>query len=91
MTILQELFYGNINPNDGGFNSNSEYGKAMRMIADNEEKLLALLKDTEKNLFVGFRDAQFMLNGITVEEKFIQGFKIGMLVMIEVMESQKGV
>ena len=89
MTILQELFYGNIVPNDDGFDYNSGYGRAMRVIADNEEKLLMLLKDVERRLFVNFRDAQSTLNSITAEEKFIQGFKMGALIMIEVLKSQK--
>ena len=89
MSILKELFYGNITPNEGYFDCHSEYGKAMRVIADNERKLLALLKDAEKNLFVGFRNAKSALNSITAEEKFVQGFKMGALMMIEVIRSQK--
>jgi hypothetical protein len=84
MTILQDLFYGNIAPHAGRFDSHSEYGKAMQVIADNEAKLLILLKDTEKNLFVGFRDAQSELNAITAEEKFIQGFRLGALMMLDI-------
>ncbi len=84
MTILQDLFYGNMSPNDGRFDSHSEYGQAMRVLADSEQKLLALLQDAEKNLFVDFRDAQAALNGITAEEKFIQGFTLGALMMLEI-------
>ncbi len=91
MTILQDLFYGNIDPNTGSFDKDSEYGKAMRTIADNEEKLLVLLNGTEKNLFLDFTNAQSSINGITAEEKFIHGFKLGALIMIEVMGSRKGV
>ena len=87
MSVLQELFYGNIIPNAGGFDKNSEYGKAMKQIEENEEKLLALLKDTEKRLFIEFANAQSRLNGITAEEKFIEGFKLGMLMMAEVAGS----
>jgi len=88
MTILQDLFYGNIAPNAGRLERNSQYAKAMQVIADSEEKLLALLKDAERNLFIDFSDAQSTLNGITVEEKFIQGFKLGALIMIEVTASR---
>jgi len=89
MSILQDLFYGNITPNLGGFDRNSQYGKAMKQIEENEEKLLTLLKDTEKKLFIDFANAQSRLNGITAEEKFIEGFKLGMLMIIEITGSHQ--
>lgn len=90
MTVLQELFYGSILPNSGTFDRTSEYGKAIHLIDCNEAKLLALLKDTEKSVFIDFRDAQLKLNSITAEENFIQGFKMGALIIFEVFEKQRG-
>lgn len=89
MTILQDLFYGNVAPDTGSFDQDSEYGKAMQTIADHEEKLLVLLNGTEKGLFLGFTNAQSLINSVTAEENFIHGFKLGALIMIEVMGSSK--
>jgi hypothetical protein len=89
MTILKDLFYSNIDLNIGSFDKDSEYGKAMQTIADNEEKLLVLLNGTEKGLFLDFTNAQSSLNNVTAEENFIHGFRLGALIMIEVMGSPK--
>jgi len=91
MTILQELFYGNIFSHNDTFDRDSEYGKAIQLIDCNETKLLALLDDTQKSLFTDFREAQVTLNNITAEESFIQGFKMGALIMLEVFEKERGI
>lgn len=91
MSILQELFYGNVFSHNDTFDRNSEYGKTIQLIDDKEAKLLALLNDTEKSLLIEFCDAQVTLNNITAEENFIQGFKMGALIMFEVFERQRGI
>lgn len=91
MSILQELFYGNIFPHNDTFERDSEYASAIQLIDCSETKLLALLNDTDKSLFIDFRDAQLTLNNITAEENFIQGFKMGALIILEVFEKQRGI
>jgi len=91
MSILKELFYGNVFPHNDTFDRNSEYGKAIQLIDCIEAKLLALLNDTEKSLLIDFCDAQLTLNNITAEENFIKGFKMGALIIFEVFEKQRGI
>jgi len=86
MSILQEIFYGNIFPHNDTFERDSEYGRAIQLIDCIEAKLLALLNDTEKSLLIEFCDAQLTLNNITAEENFIQGFKMGTFIILEVFE-----
>lgn len=57
----------------------------MQAVTENEEKLLALLNHTETKLFVVFSDAQSKLNSITAEENFIQGFKLGALIIMKII------
>ena len=59
MNILQELFYGNIDPNTNSFDRVSDFGKNMKIISENEEK-------------------------------FINGFRLGSLMMIEILKDQRG-
>ena len=89
MTILQDLFYGNILPNTDRFDESSVYAKTIQTIDDNEEKLLSLLKDREKKLFIDFCDAYSSLNGFTAEKKFILGFRLGALMMLEIIGYKK--
>ena len=90
-SILEELFFGSIDPNTGSFAPNSEYDKAMKIVCDNEEKLIELLDGREKNLFVDFANAHSTINGATAVEKFAYGFTLGALMMIEVMEKKESI
>ena len=48
--MLEELYFGNINPNEKQFDPSSEYAENMQIIVDNEEKLTLLLTGKEKDL-----------------------------------------
>jgi len=89
--MLEELFFGNINPNEKQFIRNSEYAKNMKIISDNEEKLTLLLAGKEKDLFLDFVNAQSSVNAITAIENFIIGFRLGVKIGIEVMDGEDGV
>lgn len=86
--ILKDLYYGNINPNEKPFIRDSEYGKEIKIVSETEDKLLALLNDTEKELFQTFSDAHGNMNRIAVTDGFVDGFCLGMRIAIEVMQKQ---
>lgn len=73
--ILEELYFGNIDPNTSFFPKDSNYGRAMETISDTENKLMELLEGKEKKLFLDFVNAQSEINGILSVEKFMDGFK----------------
>ena len=50
--MLEELYFGNLNPNDRSYIRDSGYGKAVRTISENEEKLTELLEGKEKKLLL---------------------------------------
>lgn len=88
MPILRDLFYGSVGPKNT-FDQNSEYGKALTAIADNEQTLRALLTETQNELLINLCDALSALNNMTAEEHFTQGFQLGALLMMEILESRK--
>ena len=60
---LEDLYYGNLNPSAKCFDRDSEYGKFLKIIDDNEQKLTAFLdrvcKDSEEShLFSQLMNAQ---------------------------------
>jgi len=85
-SILHELYYGNISPNEKSFIRDSEYGKTIQVVSDSEEKLLKLLNDEEKELLKTFSNAQGDLNTISVADSFADGFCLGMRIAIEIMQ-----
>ncbi len=83
-SVLEELYMGNIDPNTSFFEHDSDYGKVMDRIIENEDKLLKLLNEPEKSMFTAFTGAQMELDSLTAIEKFSIGFKLGTLLMVEV-------
>jgi len=86
--ILKQLYYGNISPWEKPFNRDSEYGKVIKTVSATEEKLVALLNETEKELFQQFSNAHGDLSRIAIADSFVDGFCLGMRIGIEVMEKQ---
>lgn len=88
--MLEELYYGNINPNEKQFIRNTQFDKAMHILSENEEKLTLLLDGKEKKLFLDLVNAQSEINGITSVEGFINGFRLGARIAIEIMNEDDG-
>ena len=51
MRILEEFWYGNIEPTEYDTSSCKEYKKLLELICRNEEKLRATMTDEQKELF----------------------------------------
>jgi len=81
---LSELYFGNIQPNVKDYDINSEFGKVMKIISENEAKLIEILDNNEKELFVNFTNAEAEIIGLTRVDAFIDGFKLGANIMLEI-------
>ena len=57
MRLLEEFWYGNIEPTEYDTNACKEYKEVLRLITRNEEKLLATMTDDQKELFSRYTDA----------------------------------
>ena len=56
MNILEEFWYGNIEPAECDTSSGKEYKELLRLISRNEDKLLATMTDEQKYLKVVVED-----------------------------------
>ena len=86
MRILEEFWYGNIEPTEYNTSSNKEYKKLVELICRNEEKLCATITDAQKELFEKYTDCVLENQVITDCLIFQNGFKLGTSMMLEVME-----
>ena len=57
MKLLEEFWYGNIEPTEYDTNACKEYKEMLRLITRNKEKLLATMTDEQKELFSRYTDA----------------------------------
>ena len=85
MKILEELWYGNINPRQMD-SASGRHKNLTHLVSENEKKLMALLSDEAKEIYERLTDCQKELNVLEQCEAFIRGFKLGAQIMIEVTE-----
>lgn len=82
-SILEEFAYGNLSPEVPSSQQNSEYGEVMRVLSQNEERLLAKLNEEEKHLFENYTGAQGELNRLTAANNLIYGYRLGLTMTAE--------
>ena len=51
MNVLEDFWYGNLDPAEYDANPSKEYKELVRLISRNEEKLLATMTEEQKDLF----------------------------------------
>ena len=80
---LENLYFGNITPNDQTVKSGTALKKAMEQSAECEEKLTTLLEDSEKKLLLRLINAENEIGSNMALENFILGFRLGMRLTVE--------
>ena len=86
MTVLEELWYGNLEPSEFDSSSSKEYKELLHLVGRNEEKLLATMTAEQKELFSRYSDCVRELQSLTECLLFQNSFKLGARMMAEVME-----
>ena len=85
MRILEEFWYGNIEPTEYDAIACKKYKEVLRLITRNEEKLLATMTDEQKELFSRYTDAVHEHQTMAECLLFQSSFKLGAKMIIEVM------
>lgn len=87
-SVLEELAQGNISPEPRFIKRNSEYEKAVNALSDAEEKLRAVMDENAQELLKVLIDAQGKVNHIANTDKFVYGYRLGVLMTMEVFEEK---
>ena len=85
MQILEDLYLGDIRPNERFFKRNSQYAKALDEVVKVGDALTASLNEEEKKLFEDFMDAQREVTVLTDCETFCYAFKLGAKIMLDIL------
>ena len=56
MNVLEEFWYGNLDPAEYDASPSEEYKELLQVIGRNEEKLLANMTDDQKDMFSRYQD-----------------------------------
>ena len=87
--ILEELYYGNIDPQDHGYHPKSPVKQASDSLNDLEEKLTERLAGENKSLFLRFCNAYAEFMGESELDTFITGFRLGARFMMDTFLSEE--
>lgn len=85
MSILEELWYGNIEPAEYDISSDKKYKERLQLISRNEDKLRATLTDAQKELFTKYADCVREYQVMAECLLFQNSFRLGARIMLEVM------
>ena len=84
MDILEELWYGNIDPMEmNNIQNNPEYQSALRLVNSNYDRLQEGLTDKQKELLMRYAESRNEFSNITELDAFKSGFRLGARLVME--------
>lgn len=89
MQVLEDLYLGDIHPNERTFTRNSQYAKALDETVKAGDALTESLTEEQKELFEDYMSAQREVNVLTDCETFCMAFKLGAKIMLDVLTEEK--
>lgn len=83
MKILEEFYYGNVDPHERNVGKDSEFAQAAALSIRNEETLMKTLTEQQKEQFEKCMTVHAEMNDIGEREAFVRGFSLGLRFMSE--------
>lgn len=83
MTVLEDLWYGNIRPIENFIDGNMEYKGLLRLVSKNRESLENELSQKQLELFEKYNTSVNEMNSISETAAFQYGFSLGIRLMME--------
>ena len=87
---LEDLYYGNITPNEQQMTPGSELKRAVDRVTNYEKQLMKQLGETEQEILTKLIQSQHEIDSITALENFILGFRLVVRLMAECMDENDG-
>jgi len=88
MSILEEFWYGNLDPTEYDTSPSQEYKELLQLISRNEEKLQTTMTDAQKDLFSRYQDCVREFQAMSECLLFQNSFCLGARMMLEVMQKE---
>ena len=82
-SILEELWYGNINPQLDATRDDPEIKNLLALMMQNREKLCEKLNDEEKEILEKYDDCQIEMNALIEREIFRYAVSLGIRLSYE--------
>lgn len=89
MQILEDLYFGDIHPNERSFKRNSQYPRALEEVVKAGNTLTDTFSEKQKALFEDYMTAQREVNVLTDCETYCLALKTGAKIMLDIMTERK--
>ena len=89
MGILDELYYGNIDPHTRRVQPDTPLGKMRALLVQNENKMRAMLNEEQKDWFERCKELEGEISELQEREMFANGFCLAVKIMAEVMSTME--
>ena len=76
-SIIEEFYYGNIEPQELTTEISPKLKNKLSSLAKKEEELTVMLPEKERELFVNYVNAHNEFSSISNSDSFISGFRLG--------------
>ena len=83
MTLLEDLWYGNVNPHEAILTENRRYKHLLSLMGRNRDELSETLTDKQLEPLEKYDEALNEMHSLTEVEAFSYGFRLGIRLMIE--------
>jgi len=90
MYVLEKLWRNGLTPSERYCNKDSEYKRIMHSLCDASEKVSSELSPEGKKAFEEHEQLQLALIGISEEDVFVNAFRLGARIMLDVIGDYKG-
>ena len=87
MNTLEDLYYGNLFPHEKCSRLDDEVKELLKFLNRNEEKLTATLTELQKDTFEKYKDCNREISEINEREIFLNGFRLGARLIIDVVNN----
>lgn len=88
MNILEEFWYGNIEPSEYDASPCREYKELLQLISRNEDNLLATMTDAQKELFSRYTDCVQEYQTMAECLLFQNSFRPGARMVMKILEGE---
>ena len=86
MSVISELWYGNIEPQGRSIPRNKEYKQLLNKICEYEEQFRGIFSPEQQKAFEDYESATISVTAISEEASFVEGFRLGAKMILEVLQ-----
>ena len=88
MTVLEDLWYGNITPHEAVLQDDKRFKSLLSLMGKNRDKLSDTLTEQQKEILEKYDDTVNELHSLSEQSAFQYGFSLGVRLMIESVSIQ---